>query len=393
MKKHLRLLAVVGLVGSLALSACGAVGSRDENTPAALPPTSGTPLAPNTGNETTDNLFDQNERINVAGEFMSASGTVISIDPVYDWSEGESTVSEDRFFVLIETDNSSVNFIVSGNTVNLVENLEVGMEVIGFYDANLPMIMIYPMQAEAVVLAEVGGNAGSVFVDRFDENLLSSDGSAVVNVTDETVIVLQDGTPFEGGREMLAGCRFAVVYSVSTRSMPPQLQAEKIIVLFERAVHPILTLTPEEMEGIDFGYVGIAPPIGLLTPEDIHTMWANSLGYQEVVVTINGEAVQLPTIYFNENGFVMVPVAAIAEKLGYNIVGEGADVVVGMGMTFTVGEDSYFVGRMAPRALGAAPELKDGTLFVPLNFFTEMIQAHVFVESGNITIDNAPQAE
>jgi hypothetical protein len=47
--------------------------------------------------------------------------------------------------------------------------------------------------------------------------------------------------------ELLDGRKLIVYYSVTTRSIPPQTTPEKIVILYEIAVHPILELQPGDL--------------------------------------------------------------------------------------------------------------------------------------------------
>jgi hypothetical protein len=131
------------------------------------------------------------------------------------------------------------------------------------------------------------------------------------------------------------------------------------------------------MAGIDTSWQG-----GLqLTQEDLDIMWDNMLA-EDVQVFVNGEVLEdIPAPFVNrEAGFVMVPVAYIAEALGYDTYKLSDDeLMVGRSM-ITIGVDSYHYNRMAPVELWAAPELHDDVFFVPLHFF-----GHVFPYAGYIS--------
>ena len=70
-----------------------------------------------------------------------------------------------------DAQGSELAFRITENTFFLTDTkAETGADIIGFYDAKLPMILIYPPQPEAVVIA-VGLEEGKfIKVDRFDEN-------------------------------------------------------------------------------------------------------------------------------------------------------------------------------------------------------------------------------
>ena len=105
-------------------------------------------------------------------------------------------------------------------------------------------------------------------------------------------------------------------------------------------------------------------------------------------ILVNGTAINAPAPFINpEHGFIMVPVAAIAEALGFVVSGEGADIVFGGGYMFIVGVDSYSSSmRGEIIEIGAPPELRNNVLFVPLHFFTESMGLPAFYDNGNIII-------
>ena len=146
----------------------------------------------------------------------------------------------------------------------------------------------------------------------------------------------------------------------------------------------------EEVDGQPGNYVEAVHPIHILTPEELEQLHASMFDPETVQVIIDGNAVSMPTPFVNrETGLVMLPVAYVAEALGYTVVHEGEDVVIGPGITFTVGVDSYAFARMAPVELGGAPELLDGVLFVPWNFFGEVLPGiAAYIADGNIIINS-----
>lgn len=98
-------------------------------------------------------------------------------------------------------------------------------------------------------------------------------------------------------------------------------------------------------------------------------------------VEINGEALNLggASVYKTNDKF-MIPVRAVAEKLGFTVTWdeEKQGVKLDNGEVNTVlyiGEDTYYmassvaIGMSAPTPLGAAPELKDSTTYVPADMF------------------------
>lgn len=102
-------------------------------------------------------------------------------------------------------------------------------------------------------------------------------------------------------------------------------------------------------------------------------------------ITVNNETVDfssanLSQYIFEENGNVMVPVRAVAEKMGFTVGwdGENQAVTVGdetwevkayIGLDNYVGVSKTAIGMTAPQSYGAAPLLIDETTFVPAKMF------------------------
>jgi len=127
-----------------------------------------------------------------------------------------------------DSNGQIVNFVVSWQTyfLNGVK-INVGDEIVGFYNANAPAILIYPPQfhAEIIVLLSPGE---LVKVDYFDENLLSSDGMLRIMPDGSTEIISRNGQDFTAD---LGDRNLIVTYSRSTRSIPAQAVPEQIVVM------------------------------------------------------------------------------------------------------------------------------------------------------------------
>ena len=61
--------------------------------------------------------------------------------------------------------------------------------------------------------------------------MISEDGMFAFKTDENTEIVLANGDDFSGGD--IEGRRIAVIYDISTRSIPEMATASKLIVLFE----------------------------------------------------------------------------------------------------------------------------------------------------------------
>ena len=222
--------------------------------------------------------------------------------------------------------------------------------------------------------------------DRFDllddengKQLISLDGELVINVNDEIPVFLENGDPVRAhlAREteltdLLDGKTLTVSYTITTMSMPPQTTPVNIVIMDEDA-------TAEE------GPIGIVPPIYIFTPEEIEEFFPMN---GEIVVL--GELIEAPAPYYN-NGVAMLPLRAVAEALGYDIIWNETDRSVNLGraITVTIGDDYYTVGRMTPIKLGTAPEITEGLTYVPIDFFREVLNEYsAYVFEGQVVIDN-----
>jgi hypothetical protein len=424
MKKSFKMLVLAGVIGLLALTACATAAAQS---PVEAERVFDVEVYPT--DMDAESAYEDDFVFEWAAmpEFLEFRGVITEIRPFYDFTEEGEVAVEGKYYVLVESSHytmiengefeemyvETVNFVVDQGTLLLPDvELELGMPITGFYESNLPVILIYPPQHHARVLvnwlalSDSFSDVGSYVVDRFDADLKAfyHPLQLVINVDEddapETEIIFEDGLPFEGDLSELENRALVVlsgplptpVYDADDDAdQVVNVVPHKIIILFERAVPPILFLTEEELAMIENGEF-IQPDDSwhgglLLTQEDLDIMWDNMLDPETVQVIVNGEAVEMPTPFINrEAGFVMVPVAYIAEALGYPVVGEGEELMIGLGTTFTIGVDSYFIARMAPIELGAAPEMHDGVIFVPLHFFGQVFPDGGYVMDGNIFV-------
>lgn len=86
--------------------------------------------------------------------------------------------------------------------------------------------------------------------------------------------------------------------------------------------------------------------------------------------------------FTNKQGVLMVSLRDVANQLGYELkwdqATKSAEFMNGSQWTrVTINKDSYFFAKVAPRALGTAPLLKDNKTYVPLQFVTDILQLEV----------------
>lgn len=268
-------------------------------------------------------------------------------------------------FVNIEgIEGSSANVILlEGTYIINEEGFDIGSTITVFYDANAPMIMIYPPQYKAEVIY-VNNEGESVKVGLFDQDLVSEDNYLKIYPSEETSIINKDGEAFDGE---LGNKNLIVIYGISTKSIPAQTTPKMIVVL------------PEE-EG---NYVSE-------TEEDISITIIGDVAAKDIVV--NNGTIKAPAAYLNEEGLVMVPLRAIAEALGFDVTWNQQlqRVTIGEDIYLTIGEDNY----ANEKTLGAPPVIMEGRTFVPLSFFREVANMNnAYVFESQIVIDNGDKME
>lgn len=240
--------------------------------------------------------------------------------------------------VAIEDENElPAHIIISKDTyvINL-EKLAVGETLTAYYDAEKPMILIYPPQisTEVAIVGEIDSN---IKVDLFNDELVSADNFLKLNISEDTEIISEDGSKYEGE---LYNRKLVVLYGVSTKSIPAQTNPTKIIVL-------------DEDEQAVIGNV------------------------ESMTVVVNGKTLEGVKPIQNGDGVIMAPVRAVSEELGYEVGWnqEAQKVSVGELLSFEIGKDDYTMDDTSGIMLYAAPILVDGTTYVPLSFFSEFLNA------------------
>jgi Copper amine oxidase N-terminal domain/Deacetylase PdaC/Protein of unknown function (DUF3298) len=105
-------------------------------------------------------------------------------------------------------------------------------------------------------------------------------------------------------------------------------------------------------------------------------------GAAALPVTVNGKNVKTAALYAAPGGALMVPLRPIAEALGYKTTYVASSrkvfVVKGGELSFvTAGKNLYASGSTAAFALGSAPVIKNGSYYVPIDFFAKVLNAGV----------------
>lgn len=160
--------------------------------------------------------------------FFRGTITMITDFPI---KENDKEIGCYKLMSVEDSPGSMVNFVVSPSTY-FVDHVTVhpGDKVVGFYDVNAPVPLIFPPQLRAIVMAsDMPGR--NVKVDFFNSQLISSDNTLKLNLSPYTRILLENDQIFAG---LPANRNLVIVYGASTMSIPAQTTPYEIIVLCER---------------------------------------------------------------------------------------------------------------------------------------------------------------
>lgn len=120
------------------------------------------------------------------------------------------------------------NFVVAYDTYVINEvRLRTGMNAIAYYDAMLPIPLIYPPQYQAFIIGRKNPSE-NMYVGHFGASQTSTDNSLKLNISRQTEIVTSNGQLYNCS---LDNQLLIVYYTNTTRSIPAQTTPRKIIVL------------------------------------------------------------------------------------------------------------------------------------------------------------------
>lgn len=158
--------------------------------------------------------------------YLSVSGVITQMQMMSANGSGYGGCSQ---MITVEDEEGRItNFFVSANTyVVNYETLYETMPVTVFYSGNQAAPLIYPPQFVAAVVAPKMEDQ-MVTVAYFNNILLAADQSLKLNLSPATEVVTRNNQTFYGNP---GGNTLVVLYSSTTRSVPPQTSPDKIIVL------------------------------------------------------------------------------------------------------------------------------------------------------------------
>lgn len=289
-------------------------------------------------------------------------------------------LSSERYGEYIMNISSDTVWIDSGNrTASDPADLKEGESVYVFHSP-ISTRSLPPQSAAYAVVRNTPQDAGGAQYHVVEEVVRGEDGGLTVTTDNGGLLIYGDGdtqlSRYGGGsaalEELKAGDRVMAWYQVVALSYPGQTHADALMLLPAGQ--------PEEA----------ARSAGL--PED----------GAELTIVVEGD-MALPSTGRYENGTTMVPVAAVAQALGYQVSytpgenGAGARIAVESGqfsVQMTVGEEQIIgttkiegaVGMTAPTDYGMAPYIAaPGTTWAPARLF-EMLGRTVTLEGDTLSI-------
>ncbi|MEK5068946.1 stalk domain-containing protein [Sporosarcina sp. FSL K6-1508] len=251
--------------------------------------------------------------------------------------------NKDEMIMILRITDESLLFN-SGTTKSIGKtDLKKGAVVEAYYDKNKPMILIYPAQVTPEIVVMKNDDVfGEVKIAKFDKDYLSLDGKLKLNLSEETVLLNQQGKVIK--EKGLEGKELAVFYDATTRSLPPQTSPSKVIALDYVTEELPETETPSEPEKPDTSKM------------------------DEII----------KNDHYMKNGVKMIPLRKVAEQLGYHVLSQpkvnGALVTLeNSSFTITRGDKKYGYNKSI-QSFEVAPELKGMKTYVSEDFLELLIK-------------------
>ncbi len=161
---------------------------------------------------------------------MAAYTPVVGIITNIEYLDGNTNQSGDcTLLFTLEGENPAGAFQVQLPANAYVLNLhpfQIGDRATFFYDPNAPMVLIYPPRYTAVAGAYTPHGTTAI-LDVFQNNLVNSDNSLILNMAWNTPVTLANGQPFRGN---LSNRLLLALYGMTTRSIPAQTTPEQVVV-------------------------------------------------------------------------------------------------------------------------------------------------------------------
>lgn len=248
--------------------------------------------------------------------------------------------------------------------------------------APAPYILPPQYQANVIIVNAEEVSSNSYDVDTYIKN----ENGSLVNLANTLELNLGEETKITGltGKmttiDELENKDLAVVYAESTRSIPAKTTPKAIYVLGENeqalAAIEALKATPA--------------PEATAAPEatDMPETTEAPVDFSKITTVTAGDET-ITNVYTDANGNLMLPLRKITETLGFTVEWDGnlRAVMLNGGMySLKIGENSYIKGRMMPQELSAAPEITNDLTFVPVDYFTEILEMTATLDGDNTLV-------
>jgi CBS domain-containing protein len=206
----------------------------------------------------------------------------------------------------------------------------------------------------------------------------------------------------KGGKSQMEKIRTAGITVLSAAFLLSGISSASAMVRADGT--PIKPNSPDEM-------VIMATPVETTTPINVpegeiinepHLIHYTD-GEMQNQIKVNGITLETKVHVYGKDGQLMVPLRLISEALGYTVTWNSDTKTVGLSKEqkvaqINLGEDSYFYGKgkLASQSLGVASELKTSLTFVPITFFSKIlnvpssVEGTKFVQFENELTDQEP---
>lgn len=334
----------------------------------------------------------------VIPSYISNTVTVTEI------SEGKIATKTDAVNETESELENVINYTTNENTLvytskgekKAISDVKKDSVITVFTGSYTPAPLIMPPQYEANVIIINDEEGSFVDVDTYlagEESLINAANTLAVNIGKETKIVDKEEKSFTG--ETLENNDLIVFYGASTKSIPAQTVAEKVVVLGENEVALKNINAANEPEETQAPEATVAPevtadPEATAAPEVTAEPEATQapVDYSKVInVKVKEES--LDYVYIKEDGTLMLPLRKITETLGMTVDwdGETRTVILNGGIfSIKIGENSYAKGKMMPVELNSAPEIVNDLTYVPVEYFTEILEIEAVLDNDTLSL-------
>lgn len=332
-------------------------------------------------------LIDGAPETDVTVMTPSYISNTVTVTGIEDGMLSTTTDKEDA-----ENPENIINYTIMDNTVvfgmangekKSLEDVKVGDTVTVFSNAYAPAPLILPPQYQADVIM-VNDNE-KISSERFadvdtyvlrEETLVNAANTLALNIDENVNIVDTQGKTVDA--KDLFDKDLLVIYSTSTKSIPAQTTPIAIVVLGDNELalaqlhKPVALEESPAPEATDM-------PEATEAPVDFSK-----------VTTVKVENETITNVYTDANGNLMLPLRKITETLGFTVEWDGnlRAVMLNSGMySLKIGENSYIKGRMMPQELSAAPEITNDLTYVPVDYFTEILEMTANLDADNNVLE------